>query len=342
MRIALVLFSTGYGGLERHTIDLANELSKRHAVFLLADASFAPRLAPNITLIPINAKASRWNPLALWQLRQQLQHIQPDVIHAQANKAAAMIRRSAAPASLRVATIHNLKNDPHSARGFDRAIAVSAPVAATLQHPNCRVIINGIAPLESVDENAIRTLRQQFSPDGEPLSIAIGRLVPAKGFDLLLSAWRTLPGHLVIIGSGKEENALRAQAENHPDRARIHFVGYRSDIPVWLHAADLLVMPSRREGFPYTLIEALHAGLPVIASDFPGAADFLPASAVVPCDDVPALQQAIQAALTSPDTTRAAFKPAIDKARAELTLERMVAQTEAIYSLPPDAALSDS
>ncbi|WP_407275559.1 glycosyltransferase [Halothiobacillus sp. DCM-1] len=332
MRIALILFSTGYGGLERHTIDLSNALSERHRVFLLADPAFAPRLNPRVTLIPINPTASRWNLFALWQLRRQLQRIRPEVIHAQANKAAAMVRRCGATAPLRVATIHNLKNDPDSARGFDRVIAVSAPVAASLRHPDCRVVLNGIDPPPPAAAEAVDALRQQFAPDGAPLILAIGRLVPAKGFDLLLAAWQNLPGQLVIIGSGAEESALRAQAAAHPDQPRIHFVGYRDDIPTWLAAADLLVMPSRREGFPYTLIEALHSGLPVVASDFPGAADFLPEQAVVPRENIPALHAALQQALTDLAVTRDQFSSAFAKARAELTLQQMREKTEAVYA----------
>lgn len=331
MRIALVLFSTGYGGLERHTVDLANALSARHEVFLLADTAFAPRLSSAVTLVPIDPKASRWSPWALWTLRQTLNRLRPDIIHAQANKAAALVRRSGARAPLRVATIHNLKNDPHSARGFDRVIAVSAPVATTLDPPADQVIVNGIDPPPPVDTAAVTAFRRLFAPDGAPLVLAIGRLVPAKGFDLLLNAWRDLPGQLVLIGSGQEEAALRQQAAQHPNRTRIHFAGFRADIPVCLEAADLLVMPSRREGFPYTLIEALHAGVPVIASDFPGAADFLPPQAVVPRGEVPALHHALRAALSNLPSFRRLCAPSIAKARAELTLERMVAQTESVY-----------
>ncbi len=341
MRIALVLFSTGYGGLERHTVDLANALSARHEVFLLADATFAPRLDSTVTLVPIAPKASRWNPWALWTLRRTLNRLRPDIIHAQANKAAALVRRCGARAPLRVATIHNLKNDPHSARGFDRVIAVSAPVAATLDPPADRVIVNGIAPPPPVDAAAVAAFRQQCAPDGAPLVLAIGRLVPAKGFDVLLNAWRNLPGQLVLIGSGQEETALRQQAAQHPDRARIHFAGFRADIPVCLAAADLLVMPSRREGFPYTLIESLHAGVPVIASDFPGAADFLPPEAVVPRGEVPALHQALHAALNDLPSFRRHCAPSITKARAELTLERMVAQTESVYADKPSSAQTE-
>lgn len=331
MRIALVLFSSGYGGLERHTVDLANALSARHEVFLLSDARFAPRLSPHVTLVPIDPQASRWNPVALWRLRRALQQIRPEIIHAQANKAAAMVRRCGARAPRRVVTIHNLKHDPRSARGFDQVIAVSAPVAASLNPPADRVIVNGIAPPPPPDAAAIAAFRQQFSPDDAPLLLAIGRLVPAKGFDLLLEAWRNLPGQLVLIGSGPEENALRAQVAQHPDRARIHFAGFRADIPVCLAAADVLIMPSRREGFPYTLIEALHAGLPVLASDFPGAADFLPPEAVVPRGDVAALHQSLDRMLADVPSFRARCAPSVAKARAELTLSQMVAKTEAVY-----------
>lgn len=331
MRIALIMVSKGYGGLERHLVDLANTLCAQHTVAVFADASFADRLEPQITLMPLRANTWRHNPWALWQLRKQLDAFAPDVIHAQANKAARMIQRCGARARINVATIHNLKNDTKPFRHFDGVIAVSQAVAQRLTHPRITVIPNGITPPPPADPTTIAACRAHWCPSGEAMTVSVGRLVAAKGFDILLNAWHDLPGKLIIIGSGPDEAALKAQHAALGLGDRVVFAGYRPDVPLLMAAADLLVIASRREGFPYVLIEALHTGVPIIATAIPGAADYLPADRVVPCGSSERLHQALGAALAHRPELRAQYQSHFDRARRTLTLAHMTQQTVEFY-----------
>lgn len=331
MRIALIMVSKGYGGLERHLVDLANTLCAQHTIIVFADASFADRLEPSITLIPLRADTWRYNPWALWQLRKQLDAVKPDVIHAQANKAAWMVWLSGAQAGINVATIHNLKNDTRPFHHFDGAIAVSQAVAQRLTHPRLAVIPNGITPPTPADPAEIAACRLHWCPSGEPMTISVGRLVAAKGFDILLNAWRDLPGRLIIIGSGPDEAALKAQHAALGLGDRVVFAGYRPDVPLLMAASDLLVIASRREGFPYVLIEALHTGVPIVATAIPGAADYLPADKVVPCGTPEPLHSVIAQALENKSTLRMQYQPWFRRAQSELTLEHMTQRTVGFY-----------
>lgn len=331
MRIALIMLSKGYGGLERHLVDLANTLDTEHTVAVFTDPSFSERLAPGIALIPCRANTWRYNPWALWRLKHQLNAFRPDVIHAQANKAAQMIRLCGARAPVNVATIHNVKNETKPFRHFDGVIAVSQAVAARLDHPRISVIPNGIAPPQPPAAAQIAACRAHWCSAGEPLTISVGRLVAAKGFDILLDAWRDLPGKLIIVGSGPDEAALKARHAALGLGDRVVFAGYRADVPLLMAAADLLVIASRREGFPYVLIEALHTGVPIVATAIPGAADYLPANRVVPCGVPTPLHTALAQALENRNALRALYQPAFQRARTELTLEHMARRTLDFY-----------
>lgn len=334
MRIAFVLISQGYGGLERHLIDLANALAQDASleIAVFTDPSFRSKLQQKIQLFPIKAKTWRFNPWALWQLKLRLNAFAPDVIHAQANKAAVMVRLSTARAPAMIATIHNLKSNSQAFQYYDGVIAVSKASEQQLHHPNTCVIENGIAPPVSAKPESIELLRATFCAPSEPLILAVGRLVAAKGFDVLLAAWRDLPGKLVIAGSGADEAALKALQNQLGLNEHVVFAGFRDDVPALMAAADLMVMSSRREGFPYVLVEGLHIGVPIVATDIPGAREFLPAKSVVPCDDANALYTALAQALKSPAQLKNEYAAYFARARHELTLTRMTEKTLDFYA----------
>jgi glycosyltransferase involved in cell wall biosynthesis len=128
-----------------------------------------------------------------------------------------------------------------------------------------------------------------------PLVVCVGRVTRQKGQDVLLAAWAFAQAlhpdaTLAIVGGGDLLEALRRQT---PPGAI--FIGPVEDVRQWYAAADLVVLPSRWEGLPLTLLEALAVGRSVVGSDISGIADVLPAGAgaVVPPDDAAALADAI-------------------------------------------------
>jgi glycosyltransferase involved in cell wall biosynthesis len=132
--------------------------------------------------------------------------------------------------------------------------------------------------------------------------LAVGRLHPQKGFDLLIAAFGQLAArypnwNLYIVGEGNERQALEAQVAVLGLQGRILIPGRIGNLGDWYAAADLYVMSSRFEGFPNTLLEAMAYGLPVISFDCDtGPRDIIRSDAdglLIPPSNLPALVQAL-------------------------------------------------
>lgn len=146
-----------------------------------------------------------------------------------------------------------------------RPIAGRAPVV---------VIPNGV-PLPSAADPEHPLLRNDQCPLGRARCvIGLGRLSWEKGFDRLISAFCRVAGdhpdwHLVIVGEGPERSRLEQQVRESALSGRIHLPGWFENPWSALQSADLFVLPSHYEGFPNALLEAMAAGLAVIAFDCP-------------------------------------------------------------------------
>jgi len=323
------------GGLERHFLELCGALTRAGCrVTAVADPRFAPALADEVRFVPFDMARGRRNPLQLLRLLTVLRAARCDLIHAQAHRAAAMLaplrRWLPAPA---VATVHGIKRGTRALRRFDRVVAVSRAVAASLPGiGDVRVIENGIAPPGPVDTDAVTRVRTEMRCEpGVPLVFACGRLVDVKGFDTLIDAWRDVRAHLVIAGDGPLRGVLGARVQAAGLGARVRLAGERNDVPVLMAAADLFVLASRREGLPYVLLEALHARKPVIATRVGGALDLLPSACLTAVDDPAALAGAVNRALAPDAPCRQAMNTAWDYARRVLTLEAMASRHLALY-----------
>jgi glycosyltransferase involved in cell wall biosynthesis len=133
-----------------------------------------------------------------------------------------------------------------------------------------RVIPNGMAPLDR------ETLRRPGPADEFHVGI-VGRLVPVKGHAVLLEAAARLahrPGlRIDIFGTGPLEEELKSRAAALGDKVVFH--GFRQDMRAAMASLDCVAMPSFNEGLPYTLLEAMHLGLPIVASRVGGMKEIL-------------------------------------------------------------------
>jgi glycosyltransferase involved in cell wall biosynthesis len=131
-----------------------------------------------------------------------------------------------------------------------------------------------------------------------PVVGAIGRLDPQKGFDVLVRALALVPGlHGVVVGSGPADTELRALADATGVSDRFLLAGHRESARSALAAFDVLVAPSRFEGLPLVVLEAMAAKVPIVATTVGGIPEALTdgeTALLVPPDDPPALAAAMR------------------------------------------------
>lgn len=265
----------------------------------------------------------------------RLSIIRPDLIHAHellspATTAVAAKRINGTPVVAKVlrggqlGDIAKLKSSPTRAsriptlvREIDCFIVISREIDRELDGlgvpPGRRVYIpNGVDqdrffPLPPEQKEKLRSSLDL--PPG-PLAIYSGRLTAEKNVEILLSIWAEVRHHcpmasLLIAGSGDQEYILRESAGD-----GVIFLGYQPDMVPYLQASDLFVLPSLTEGLSNALLEAMAAGLPVVATAVGGAVDLLsdknePGSPgiLVPPGDQAALQSAVIDLLNPSATT---------------------------------------
>jgi len=126
----------------------------------------------------------------------------------------------------------------------------------------------------SQDRKRLLRDRLQLVPDGR-FVVFTGRLIPRKGVDVLLRAWRelvqTIPqARLIIVGDGEEAPALQQLASELGIEHRVHFAGYQDNVVEYLQMADVFVFPSFAEGLSNSLLEAMACGLPIVTTDVEG------------------------------------------------------------------------
>ncbi|WEH43272.1 glycosyltransferase family 4 protein [Streptomyces sp. AM 2-1-1] len=170
-------------------------------------------------------------------------------------------------------------------------------------------------------------------PDQTPLVVCVGRLSRQKGQDVLLEAWRAMRprgARLVLVGSGPQEARLRASAP-----ADVLFAGASDDVRPWIHAADVVVLPSRWEGMALAPLEAMACGRPVVMTDVSGARESLPpgqeAHCLVPPDDPAALAAALTALLSDTALRTELGRGAGLHARAVFDVRRTAAAVTRLY-----------
>ncbi len=312
------------GGLENHFCDLANGLSRKHTVHVIAHPRYRSLLADGVVFHPLNLAASRYNPLILWQLLRTIQAIKPQVIHAHASKAAAMIDRiKRFLAQPKVVTVHSVKRSTAMYRAFDRIIAVSGGVAQSLQPLSAEVIYNG---------RALQPLTPVKKDPAKPASVLmIARLVEVKRVDIALRALaQTADIHLRIAGDGALHGALTQLAKDLGVSERVEFLGFRNDIPDLIQACDAVLISSDREGFPLAMVESLLLAKPVVSTRVAGAVEFLPQAYLAPVGDEHALAQALTRCIHHADTCFADFQNVWQAAAQQLTFEAQLQSTEAV------------
>jgi glycosyltransferase involved in cell wall biosynthesis len=160
-----------------------------------------------------------------------------------------------------------------------QAVARFSTLEGRLPPEKLVVIPNGVDAVRFADSRPA-DLWSLGVPEGREVVIYVGRLARQKGLRGLIGSARgwldRLASHdLLLVGEGPEAAALRRQCDRLGIGHRVHFAGWREDVPALLAASRLLVLPSLWEGMPNAVLEAMAAGLPVVAMDVEGVRESL-------------------------------------------------------------------
>jgi len=239
------------------------------------------RFAPDVVV------AGGWNQPAYWAARRA------------APKLAVWVESTLADERPGTGVLERVKR--RFARGADLVIVPGRASRAYAQALGVEDRRIRTAP-NAVDTSVFAGAAVDRSGRPEPTFLYVGRLDAEKGLDVLLEAFREVPGRLVLAGSGAEGDRLRGLADE-----RVQFAGPvdRDDLPALYARADVFVLPSRSEPWGMVLNEAATAGLPLVSTDAAGAAHELIEEGVngyvVPVDDVLALRAALDRLARSED-----------------------------------------
>lgn len=330
-RVCHLFCSQEMGGLEKHVQEQCHwQLANTDAeVFVIAHPRYRHMFEEGVTFLALNTDRARRNPLLSLQLIYLMRHHAFDLVHSHGGKPAQLmcyIQRFI-PARV-VITRHNTgypKDDV--ARHFPHRIAVSKR-AVKLSKLQWQIIPNG------TDTPVLGESYRELLQEDRSAVLSVARLVPAKGIDILVSAWaRAEVGNaiLYLLGDGPLQDKIEAQVRALGIEDSVCFAGFQRNVADWYPVADLMVIASRHEGGPYTVAEALLADCPIISTNVGYVSENIPAQYVVDIEDEKALALQITAALGDLDTLRDSYAPYFARARARLTLDAMARSTWGVY-----------
>lgn len=338
MKIVQVLATSGgVGGLEQHTFNLVNELSQQHEVHIIAHPCYVDKFNAHVCFHAVDFSRSRWNIFLLCQLKSIINKIHPDIVHAQAGKAAELvskIRTWLKPVKF-VTTVHGTKKNKSIYTFADAVIAVSQALTQGIPSEKAYVVYNGVYTQPNLSDEQKQQLKSEIYTQysllnsSKKIVMCIGRLEPVKNISLLLDAMSNIDAHLFIVGNGSLRSDLEQQTAAQKMLDRVAFLGFRTDARDLIQIADVVVLSSDREGFPLVMVEALQANKTMASTRVNGVIEWLPEPYLANIGQAKELQQAIENALTV--QAQADFSPLFMKAKQELTVTAMAQQTLNIY-----------
>lgn len=363
IRITCVIACLGCGGAERSVVNLADYLSRRgYQVTLLTIrsdiADFYP-IPKNVTRIfadPQAARSHRWFNLPMqWQrnnaLRSSLLSTYPDLVVSFSDTTNIFVLQVMAGSDVPI--VVSERTDPRfhpigwrwellRSVYYPTAKKVVFQTEATCQWAKQKwpcwdtiSIPNPIAP-----PPAHLPVRSNLLDSSKKTVVAMGRLHPVKGFNLLLDAFSLIAEpfpdwQLVILGEGDLRSELAGQIEQLNLSERVSLPGAVSEPTSVLKYADLFVLSSHYEGFPNALLEAMACGLPVVSFDCPsGPAEIIRDcidGVLVPPRDVQALSTAM-ADLMSNELERQNLGTKATKVVQRFSVEKLINQWQKVIS----------
>ena len=360
--VAYFTDSSGFGGAEQSLLNLIRGLDRNywrpvliHHPFsslepLLCEARRLDVALLPVTPMPEGRQGARHIPSFVRRLRT----LRLDVFHAHLTWPLAckygLFAATLARVPAIVATVHSFVELPYTqlvrfkqrffSAGIQRYVAVSQALAMCMSETfpiparKMEVVLNGI-PVHDFEGADDRTPHVVLDGMTRPIVLCVARLDKQKGQRYLLEAAVGVPdATFIFVGDGPDRSMLEARVRELHLSARVVFLGQRRDIPAWLAACDVFVLPSLWEGLPLSILEAMAARKPVIATQVGGTPEAIThgeTGLLVPPADPVALAAALRTLLDN--AALAAQYAAAGRARVqqEFSIETMTRRITHIY-----------
>jgi glycosyltransferase involved in cell wall biosynthesis len=230
-------------------------------------------------------------------------------------------------------------------RVTDRLIALTPTEAATAVEcgvvPARRLVTipNGVVSSQVPGRDRGLEVRRREGWDGVPLVGTLSRMTPQKRPEVWLHtaariAQERPDARFAWIWGGEQEQAVRAQARDLGLEDRVQFLGYRPDARELIAAFDVFLLTSAFEGLPYSLMEAMASGVPVVATDVVGTRDVVrhgETGLLAPAGDAPALAAQVLQMLADPEGARRLAEAGRADVLARYSVDEMVRRTAELY-----------
>jgi len=349
----------GVSGSERHLLTLLPALRERgidaRMLSLGVDGTDAPRFYAALDELGVPNRVVRCgldvSPRLARDVVRAVRTESPDLLHT--HLVHADVYGSIASSRLRVPFVSSRHNDDRYllgpfryvdrafARRADRLIAISDAVRRFLEragHDPAKLVTVHYGLDELPAARSDPTPAEAGIPAGAPLVVAVGRLIEQKDHATLLRAFARVHGELpdarlAILGGGPLEGETRALADELGLAGAVALPG-RTEIRDWLERADVFAHSSRWEGFGIVLLEAMLAGLPVVATRVSAVPEVVAEGEtgllVEPGDDA-ALGRALALLVAEPPRARSLGEAGRARARSEFSVARMTERTIELY-----------
>ncbi|MEK6287217.1 MAG: glycosyltransferase [Acidobacteriota bacterium] len=371
-RVLHLITSFEIGGTERQAVELLKRLdSERYDVRLAAlrnEGPFYEEIAarfPEVREFPLTSFYNRNAVKQLWRLRKLMKSAQVDILHAHDFYGGLIGASAARLAGVRVVACqrHLKLSDRRSHRWGQRIIhllahrilvnseAIRDYIISNDGAPAGKIVVikNGISSLSSSESAAASPFARRETHDAlcrelgldrnAKLVGMIARLQPVKGHRYFIEAAASVltkepSAHFILAGDGP----LRGEIENHIAqlgiREHVHLLGDRSDVSRLTASFDLMALASLHEGLPNAVMEAMAAGVPVVATAVGGTKELIvdgQTGYLVPPANAGALAERITFALANEETSRRLAARGFEFVRDRFSIERMVEAVENLY-----------
>lgn len=341
------------GGTERQMTELIRRLDRSrfrvHVACFHAEGAWLPRAAEraaSVAAFPVRgfAKPSAWTGMlnfARWCRRERIAVVQTCDLYA---NIFGLPGAALAGVPVRIGSRRELNPDKTPGQIRLQRLAYRAATKVVANSPAAAATLRD----EGLSRESIAVIPNGLDPDAFPASdrpnriervITVANLRPEKSHETLIeAAARLVPRYprlrFQFTGAGPRRRELEALVAARGLSSHIEFLGHRDDVPALLAAADAYVLPSLSEAFPNGAIEAMAAGLPVIASAVGGLRDLIEdgkTGRLVPPGDAAALAGALERLILNPGEARALGAAARHAVRDTYSFDRMVAAFEQLY-----------